>query len=159
MTALFTSIPFEESTLTEYDTVTLVKWFLTLWRTAVHFQRVSRFKNNGFLNCTAMKISKLVSPHLMLHNFNSWYTQILIIEEGITSTLTIRNDKQNLEIQNCSSKWMETAVLCTTSCVCTCHHDFKNSFILATSELHKTNVDSYSPIKWLMYLNSIDAAL
>lgn len=50
-------------------------------------------------------------------------------------------------------------MLCTTSCICTCHLDFKNSFILATSELHKTNVDSYTPIKWLVYLNSIDAAL
>jgi len=94
MTALFTSISFEESTLKEYDTVTPVKWLLTLWRTAVHFQRVSRSKKNGFLNCTATKISKLVSPHLMLHNFNSWYTEILIIEKGITSTLTIRNDKK-----------------------------------------------------------------
>jgi len=67
MTAIFTFISLQESTLTGYDTVTLVKWLLTLWRTVVHFQRVSRSKKNGFLNCTAMKISKLVSPHLMLH--------------------------------------------------------------------------------------------
>ena len=53
----------------------------------------------------------------------------------------------------------ETAVLCTSRCICTCHQDFKNSFILASSELRKTNVNSYSQIKWLVYLNSIDAAL
>jgi hypothetical protein len=56
MIALFTFISFEESTLTGYDTVTVVKWLLTLWRTTVHFQRVSRSKKNGFLNCSVMKI-------------------------------------------------------------------------------------------------------
>lgn len=71
MIALFTLISFEESTLTGYKTMTLVKWRLIIWRTVVHFlQRVSRSKKNGSLNYTAMKISKLVPPQPALHN--SW---------------------------------------------------------------------------------------
>jgi len=39
------------------------------------------------------------------------------------------------------------------------YQDLKNSCILASSKLHKTDVDSCSSIKWPVYFNSIDAAL